>query len=407
MHIVLLNQYYAPDDAATAQILADLGVGLARAGHSVSAICSSRSYACPARRYPLSETLDGVRVRRAWSSAFGRRTRIGRALDYATFLAGAAGRLALVERPDVIVSLSTPPLVAGLGAAFARLRRARTLFWVMDVYPDLAFELGALRPGSPIGRLASRVSDWILSASDRVVALDDAMAARLRLHSDVKVAVIPNWADGVAIRPLDPETSSLRKAWGWSERFVVLYSGNMGLAHEFGTVLDAAEALRDRSRVLFAFVGGGPRRDEVQEAVRHRGLSNVEFRPYVPRDRLGDSLAAGDVHLVTLREGMAGMLVPSKIYGILAAGRPTLYVGPPEGEIAEIAARSTCGRRIAPGNARALADAVIEYAEDETRRRSDGESARRLFEERYTKEGGLARFQRLLEDLAAGAENSR
>jgi glycosyltransferase involved in cell wall biosynthesis len=180
----------------------------------------------------------------------------------------------------------------------------------------------------------------------------------------------------------------------------------MGLAHEFDTALGAAEALRDRPEILFAFVGDGPRRREVVEEARRRGLPNVEFRPYVARERLGDSLGAGDVHLVTLRDRMPGLLVPSKIYGILAAGRPTLYVGPDEGEIAGIV-REGCGRRIAPGDGAGLRDAVLAYAADEASRRAEGARARALFEERYTLAHGIARFERLLGDVAAGTEGPR
>jgi glycosyltransferase involved in cell wall biosynthesis len=209
--------------------------------------------------------------------------------------------------------------------------------------------------------------------------------------------VVHNWADGEAVRPRPLAGHALRAEWGWDGRFVVLYSGNMGLAHEFETVLGVAEALRDRDEVLFAFVGGGPRRGEIEEQVRRRGLRNVEFRPYQARERLGDSLTAGDVHLVTLRERMAGLLVPSKIYGILAAGRPTVYVGPDEGEIAEILRSGACGVRVAPGDEQGLAEAVLRYASSESHRLEHGRNARRLFERRFTKEHGLRAFLRLIE----------
>jgi glycosyltransferase involved in cell wall biosynthesis len=238
------------------------------------------------------------------------------------------------------------------------------------------------------------------------------------------VTSIHNWADGDAIRPIDPSASALRSEWGWDERFVVLYSGNMGLAHEFETALDAAALLADEPKVLFSFLGGGPRRDEIERGVRERGLANVELRPYVARERLGESLTAGDVHLVSLRPSLAGMLVPSKIYGILAAGRPTLYVGPPVGEIADIIGAGACGTRVAPGppvgeiadiigagacgtrvapgDARELADAVRGYLRDDARVKLEGRRARALFEERFTKERGLREFAALLRTIGPG-----
>ncbi len=397
MRVVLLNQYYAPDSAATAQILADLGEGLAADGHEVSAVCSSRAYDDPVVRYPRRETIRGVAVRRTWTTGFGRASSIGRVLDYLTFVAGAARLLLLRRRPDVVVSLSTPPLVAVLGCLLARVRGARSIYWVMDVYPDLAFELGVMRPGSIVGGLFRRISRYALRASDAVVALGETMASRLCDLRGAMPVVIHNWADGELIRPRPAAAHPLREQWGWTDKFVVLYSGNLGLAHEFETVIRAARSLSDHPEILFAFVGDGPRRPEVEAQVRRLGLANVEFRGYQAREQLGQSLTAGDLHLVTLRERMPGLLVPSKIYGILAAGRPTVYVGPDEGEIAEIIRAGDCGVRIATGDDDGLAEAILRCAGDEVFCLEKGRRARRLFDERFTKQHGLRAFQRLIQ----------
>jgi len=398
VRIILLNQYFAPDEAATAQLLADLGQGLAAAGHEVVAVCSGRSYNDPRRRYPPAERLGGVALRRVRTTGFGRASAAGRLIDYLTFLGGAILALLRERRPDVVISLSTPPLVAFAGLLVARRRAARSIYWVMDVYPELAFRLGVLRPGSPAGRLLSRIARSTLRGSDAVVALGESMAERLAAAGARSVTTIHNWADGEAIRPRPAEGHPQREAWGWERRFVVLYSGNMGLAHEFETVLEAAELLRGTEAVRIAFVGGGPRRAEVEREVRRRGLTNVEFRPYVEREQLGLSLTAGDVHLLTLRDGMPGLLVPSKIYGILAAGRPTVYVGPETGEIADIIRAGRCGTRVAAGDARGLARAIERYARDAALREEEGRRARRLFEDRFDRPRALHAFLRLIQE---------
>lgn len=402
MKVTLLNQYYAPDEASTAQLLGDLGAALAARGHRVRAVCSNRSYADPGRRYPARETLAGVEVRRLPSTAFGRSTRIGRVADYAIFGAGAAGALLGGPRPDVVVSLSTPPLVAALGLVASALRGSRTVYWVMDVYPDLALKLGAIRPRSAAARVLAGLSRRLLSRSDRVVALDEAMAGCLRGHGAQRVTVIPNWADEQSIRPRPTAGHPLRESWGWDGRFVVLYSGNMGLAHEFDTLLDAARRLSDDRTVLFAFVGGGPRRREIEDGVARRELANVEFRPYVPREQLGESLTAGDLHVVTLRDGMQGLLVPSKIYGILAAGRPTLYVGPAGGEVYDVVSRG-CGAEVRVGDADSAARAIERFRDDRQAAEQAGRAGRALLDERFTRAGSLARFVELVEGLAAAA----
>jgi glycosyltransferase involved in cell wall biosynthesis len=424
--ILLLNQYYAPDEAATAQMLADLGEGLAARGARVIAICSDRSYADPSRRYPARETIGGVEVRRVRTTGFGRATKLGRIADYLTFLIGAKLQLLLGPAPDAVVSLSTPPLVALLGTMIGRLRGARTLFWSMDVYPDVAYELGAIRKGSLVGLLVASLSRLTHRLPDVVVALGDTMKAKLEAGGAKHVTVIHNWADGDAIRPIPIETNALRREWGWNDRFVLLYSGNMGLGHEFETALQGVALNTERetrnaeppspppgSGALLAFIGTGPRRGEVEQRAADLELLDdadtagaplrvphsafrFSFRPPLPRDQIALSLTAADVHLVTMREGMQGLIVPSKIYGILAAGRPTIYVGPAEGEIYEIVTGGECGVHVAIGDAQGFASAVERYASDPALLRAHGKNARRLFDERFTRERGIREFREAL-----------
>jgi colanic acid biosynthesis glycosyl transferase WcaI len=396
VRIALLNQYYAPDEAATAQMLSDLGAHLASAGHDVRAICCDRSYSQPQRRYGRRETIDGVRIERVPTTAFGRSSPIGRLADYVGFLIGAAWRLIAGRKADVVVALTTPPIIAFVPIMLRPWLRFKVVFWSMDVYPELAFRLGALRRGSLFGRLFAALSHRVLSGSDVIVSLGETMAITLRQLGGRNVEVVHNWADERAIVPCASNASPSRSEWGWERRFVAVYSGNLGLAHEFETLVAAAKqlsvALPD---VLVAFVGNGPRLREVQEATKN--LPNVEFRDFVERSRLGDSLAAADVHLVTLRSDMAGLLVPSKIYGILAAGRPTIYVGPPAGEVHDILRDGRCGVSIRNGDVDRLVAAIRDYAGDRSRLDREGESARRYFVQHFTKEGRLTALREIIE----------
>jgi glycosyltransferase involved in cell wall biosynthesis len=402
LSLLFLNQYAPPDEAATAQILGDLVERAAGAGHACRVVAGSRGYADPSVRYPLDETRGTVQVSRVPLPGLGRARKAGRALDYLAFLLGALVRALASPRPDVVISLSTPPILGLLGLVVARVRGARAVYWVMDLYPELAFELGALRPGSIAGRLFRRLSRFVLSRSDLVVALGETMESRLRALGATRTAVVHNWADGVAIRPGAPGRNAYRRERGWDERFVVLYSGNLGLAHEFDTLLDAAERLRSDPEVVFAFVGSGPRRPEVESAARRLGLENVQVQPGVPRERLGESLTAADVHVVTLRPRMPGLLVPSKAYGILAAGVPLLYVGPPEGEVHEIVTREGCGFSLRPGDAGGLLAALSLLRNEPLSRRRMGAAARAAFERSYTREGQTERLIGLVSRVAAG-----
>lgn len=404
MRLVLLNQYYAPDEAATAQMLADLGAALAATGHEGTAICCDRSYADSSRRYPRRETIDGIRIVRARCTGFGRSSTIGRLTDYVTFLLGATRQLLFGAKPDVVISLTTPPLIALLGTFCARLRGARSVFWSMDVYPDVAFELGALRRRSLVGRVFSFLSKLTLRTPDVVVALGDSMGARLSALGAKKVVVIHNWApveSGVReLRAADGASNRFRQERGWGADCVVMYSGNMGMAHEFETVLGAAKKLEAAAGVRFVFVGGGPRLLEVKQRVGELGLSNVEFHPYVAREALNESLSAADLHLVTMREGMQGLLVPSKIYGILGARRAPLYVGPAEGEIHDLVTKGACGTSIRIGDVEGLVAAIRRYRDQPALVAEHGNLARQFYEDNFTRERSVAKFVRLIEDLA-------
>jgi colanic acid biosynthesis glycosyl transferase WcaI len=417
--VVLLNQYFAPDEAATAQMLADLGAELARERREsaaqgeggrfeVVAIASDRSYADPRRRYQRREAIDGVKVERVGTSAFGRTSRIGRSIDYLLFFLGASRKLLFGKKADVIVTLTTPPFIALVPLLIGRLRRVPTILWSMDVYPDVAFELGALRRRSPAGLVLQGAGRWVLRSADLVVALGETMAARLCEQGAGRVEVVHHWAieaDRSLVRPLVAEAAEqIRREWGWRDRFVVMYSGNMGLAHDFSTVIDAAEEMeRGRSgspEVLFSFVGGGPQQSGVQQAVLLKRLAAVEFRDYVRRERLIGTLSAPDVHLVTLREKMPGLLVPSKIYGILAAGKPTIYVGPDRGEVFDILREGDCGIRVANGDVSSFIAAVERYRNEPGLAARHGANARELYARRFTREASVGRLVELIEGVA-------
>jgi colanic acid biosynthesis glycosyl transferase WcaI len=417
--VVLLNQYYAPDEAATAQMLADLGVGLAREStepgetvrHQVVVIASDRSYADSRRRYQRRDSIDGIQIERVGTTAFGRASRIGRSVDYLLFFLSAARKLLFGRKADVIVTLTTPPFIALAPLLIGRLRRVPTILWSMDVYPDIAFELGALRRGSLAGFVLHRAGRWILRSADLVIALGDTMAGRLREQGASKVEVVQHWAieadRSVERTIIGVAGEQTRRDWEWGDRFVVMYSGNMGLAHHFSTVIDAAAEMErsgergaEDSEVIFSFVGGGPQQARVQRAALLKKLSRVEFRGYVRRENLVDSLSAPDVHLVTLREKMPGLLVPSKIYGILAAGKPTIYVGPDYGEVSDILREGACGIRVAIGDVGAFVAAVERYRNDPGLAARHGANARELYQRRFTREKSVGRLVELIGGIA-------
>ncbi len=252
----------------------------------------------------------------------------------------------------------------------------------MDLHPDAEFALGMLRRESKLGWLLERLSRAHMRRADRCVVLGPGQE-RLLLEKGVapeRIETIPVWSDAEEIEPLAHRENPLRKALGFEGRFVVMYSGNAGLAHTFDEILAVAQiCAKRRPEVLFAFVGGGPRTAALQAFVREHELPNVVFLRYFPRDQLRYSLTAADVHLVTLRSEFVGVAVPGKLYGILASGRPVLFVGPDESSSAATVRAARAGQTIANGDAAGLAAGLEELIGSAELRWDAGRSGRAYF----------------------------
>jgi colanic acid biosynthesis glycosyl transferase WcaI len=379
--VLLINQYFWPDVAATAQLLAELAEDLGAGGAAVTALAGRCSYV-PGMggKLPRREEWRGIEIRRVRCTSFGRGSTVGRVADYLTFLAAAKIAVLFGRRRDVVICLSTPPLVGVLGW-LSRLRGARFVYKVEDLYPDVAMMLGTLQAGSLVARGSSALSRLLLRRADAVVALDEGMAEALLERGAHTVDVIPNWADGRAIRPDREAGAAFRRQHGLEGRFVVLYSGNLGLAHRFEAVLAAAKALVEREpRVLFLFVGGGPRLAEVRGAAA--SLANVRFMPYQPRENLRGLFNAADVHLVTLRDEVSGMVVPSKYPAALAAGKPVVLVGGLGTRMRAEIEREGLGWCCDHDGA-AVCAAVLAASQDPNGVEAIGSRGRRLLEKKY------------------------
>lgn len=392
MNIIFLNRFFYPDHSATSQLLSDLAFHLADNDREVSVICSRQRYDDPAAELPANEVVNGVQVYRVWTSRFGRHNLIGRGLDYLSFYLSAAWELYLLARAgDVVVAKTDPPMISVVAGWIARLRRAHLVNWLQDLFPEVAVALDIKGLDGVLGRVLMRLRNRSLKQARCNVVLGKLMAQRLALEGVLqeRIQIIHNWADGQAIEPLPVEQNPLRKEWGLEDKFVVGYSGNLGRAHEFITLLDAAECLQQETKILFLFIGGGPQLTKVQEEVCRRGLQNCMFQPYQPREKLQESLGVPDLHLVVLRPELEGLIVPSKFYGIAAAGRPTLYVGDSQGEIAQIITHADAGVTVAVGNEEGLAEQIVMLHQDTERCARLGRNARLLFDESFSRQRAL------------------
>jgi colanic acid biosynthesis glycosyl transferase WcaI len=401
--IVFLNRYFHPDHSATSQMLSDLAFHFAGRGQAVHVVTSRQRYDDPAAALPARASVRGVVVHRVWTTQFGRARLAGRALDYFSFYLSAGLRLAcLVHRADVVVAKTDPPLISVPAALVARLRGARLVNWLQDVFPETAERLGVRFAQGPLGALVRGLRTLSLRAAAVNVVLGERMRAVVEGLAPGTAVVIHNWADAAAVRPVDPKSNPLRDAWRLAGKFVVGYSGNMGRAHDLESVLGACELLRDEAGIVLLFIGAGSQRVWLEGEVKARGLTNTVFRPYQPRDALAASLSAADVHLVSLRPRLEGLIVPSKFYGIAAAGRPVIFIGEREGEIARLVAAAGCGTTVPTGDAAALAAAIRALRGDPARVATMGKAARHLLETRFDLRLAMARWEALLERFGGG-----
>ena len=400
MKLIFVNRYFDPDTSATSQILSDLAFHLATLDYDVHVVTSRQLYDDPAAILPASENIRGVSVHRVRTSRFGRTALAGRMFDYASFHFAAAGRLIRLARPnDIIIAKTDPPLVSVTAAGAAHVRGARLVNWVQDLFPEVAECLGMLRRDGATGGVLRRARNIALRHAAANVAIGTRMARRLEAVGSGEVRTIGNWTNDDAVRPVPAAQNRLRREWDLEGRFIVGYSGNLGRAHECETLLGAAERLRGQSDIVFLFIGGGHLIEAPKAAFAARKLASLRVRPYQPQAGLANVLSLPDVHWVSLRPELEGLIVPSKFYGICAAGRPVIMVGDRDGEIGSIVRDAGCGMAVARGDDAGFASAILRLRNDCALRDAMGRRARRVLDDRFSRSRALRLWQDLIAEL--------
>ena len=402
MKVLLLNLYYPPDTSATAGVVEDVVSALA-VGHQVTVVAGRPSYA-PLERHPYylrRRERDGhVTVDRVGSTAFGRGNKLGRVSNYVsylllTFIAALLAR----PRPDAVIVMTDPPLVSLVGAVVAKLRGCPLVYNIRDLHPDMAVASGAIGAG-PIAPVWERLHRWSLRRADLVIVLGDDMRARI-LAKGIDPGRVQVVRDGA--RAPDPGAngngpSALAEIRDGFE-FVVLHAGNLGFAGVWDTLLEAARRVEGNG-IGFVFVGDGALRASLEE--RAAGIGNVRFLPFYPGEQLPQVLASADLHVVTVRKGLEGLVVPSKLYPILMAGRPVLALSAAEADVARIVNEHGCGFVVDPDDPDAVAETVRSVRQRPEVLETMAQKARqasRLFD----REHELKRFVGLVEAVAGAA----
>ena len=387
--LLFVNQYYWPSHASTAQHLTDLVEHLAARGHDCHILCGRGGYKTGADRPSKHEVRNGVQIHRVDATSFGRGSTLGRMVDYLSFYARAFILALFLPRFDVVTTLTTPPIIGLVGTMLRRLKGSRHVYWSMDLHPDASIALGRMSPRNPVVAWLAWLSDFVYRQADKVVVLGPYMADRVAAKGARRdrLEEIPVWSRRDEIYPIPRAGHPLRESLGLADKFVAMYSGNLGLAHSADEFVEAARRLRDRDDIVFLFVGDGPRMTEVRQAQEAESLANIRFLDYFPREQLHASLSLADVHLISMRAEMTGVVVPGKLYGVMASARPAIFVGPGHCETADTIRSAGCGLTVRLGDPARLVDAIQLLASDLDLAANFGQNGRAAFLARHEKEG--------------------
>ena len=389
VRVNIVTHYFYPDYAAAGQLLTELAIGLRRMGCDVSVYTTQPSYGSR-ERTKRSEVYEGVKIYRLRSTQLDKNVKLGRILNSVSFFFSALMTLLLRKTSGPLLIVSNPPFLSLLGYVMRKLKRQPYTFLLYDIYPDIAVRLGYLKPNGLVRRIWDYTNRVILRHSSRVIALSEPMkeivVGKADLNGQIdtrKFHVIHNWVDEEFIRPIPKSENWFAAQHELQDKFVVLYSGNIGLSHDLETVVAAAERLREKN-IVFLFIGEGGKKRKLQSIVSQHNLQNVRFLPYQPREILPYSLTCSDVSLVALEKGIEGLSMPSKLYTILASGRPVIALVEPDSEVARIIAKADCGKRVAQNDVETLVGILDYYYRDKEAALHQGRNGRKYFETHFT-----------------------
>jgi glycosyltransferase involved in cell wall biosynthesis len=394
--LLVFNQYYWPGVEATAHLLSELCEALAQ-DYDVTVVTGRLAGYEDAPDY---ERRNGVAIVRVHSTAYDRSPLHRRAINYFTYVARALRRgLFSVPRPDIVLSMTDPPMIGDVALVVAKRFRAPFVVISQDVFPEIAVELGRLKNPMFV-RLLNVLTCFYLRRADHVVAIGERMKERLAAKApEARITVIPNWVDTRAITP-QPRDNDWAHEHGLGGSFVVMHSGNVGHAQDLDTLIHATTHVRELDNLSVVLIGTGARHADYVALANRLEADKVFFLPYQPREVLAQSLSSADVHFVGLAPGLAGYVVPSRLYGILAAGRPVVAAADDDSETAQVVREVGCGIVIPPGRPDLLAATLRKLAAGHHDLAEMGRRGRAYVEAEADRKIAVERYRRLLGGLA-------
>ena len=392
--LLVLNEYYWPGLEATGHLLSELCESLAT-DFDVTVVTGKKAGA------PRREVRRGVEINRVRSTSFARRRLSLRAINYLTYVASAFAAGLSVRQPNVVLCMTDPPFLGTVAALVARRFRVPLVVVAQDVHPEIGVAIGRVRNPAVAVLLRTLVASYLRRA-DCVVAIGDTMRRRLQEKGvdPARLVVIPNWVDTTAVVP-QPRDNGWAQGHGLVGRFVVMHSGTVGHAQDLDTLVLAATLLRDLEDLTVLIVGDGARRAQLVDLTERFDATSVRFLPYQPREALSESLSSADVHVIGLAQGLAGYVVPSRLYGTLAVARPVIAAADAESETAQLVEKIDCGVVLPPGRPEFLAATVRRAYQGDLDLDAMGRRGRAYVEAEADREIAVARYRTLLLDVTA------
>ena len=364
MKILLITQVFYPDTVSVSQHLTDLANKLVSQGHSVTVYTSCYPYEEKTHRYSKVEDFQGIKINRLWQTSFGKSSNLKRILDFLTFYIRISIKLFFIKRMeyDVIVGTTVPPLLSFVGVLVSKLKGIRFYYWVMDLQPELSISSGLIKKDGFIANFFTKLGNFIIRNSYSIISLDRFMTEYLYSRGANKKSV-----KTIAVWPVMDERyegnrilNPFRIENSFGDKIVIMYSGNHSFVHQLDTLLEAALILKEDSRFLFVFVGGGVRKKDVSDFKINHNLNNIIQLPFQPRRNIHYSLGSSDIQVVILGDGQVGYTHPNKVYGAMYIGKPILYIGPTESHVVDLLNELEGNICVQHGESKILAEKIVE-----------------------------------------------
>lgn len=398
--ILFLCQFFYPEHNSSATLPFDTAKYLAANGFTVDALCGYPKEYSSEKNVPLRETKDGVNIRRLRYIQLGRWKKIARLVNYFSFTLSVLLRIFSFRNYRSVIVYSNPPVLPIVAVLANMLFGTKIVFVAYDVYPEVAYASGSLKPGSLIDRGMRFINKLMYERVAKVVALTDEMKefilANRKGISDDQVVVIPNWAHEKTTVP----TPKAYARFGYNpDQFIVSYFGNMGICQEMDTLMDVVEAIKDNEQVRFLFVGHGSKKASIEARIKAQSLTNAQVIDFLTGKDFEQAVAISSCCVVSLEKGLKGMCAPSKYYSYLQGGKPVVAVVEAGSYLEKEIVQEKVGKVACIGDTEALQMQIIQLSQDKAGTRSLALNAHRLYSEKYTRENGIGSYCKLLRTM--------